>query len=85
MDKQEFTFQDIIRLNDNDWDRAYEVLNFHLENGTLEKEVIQGEQVIYHNTSGMGEDKLIHVQVIQPKPILAESTIRPKRKRINQG
>lgn len=85
MDKQVLTFQDIIGLNDNDWDRAYQVLNFHLEKGSFVKEVIQGSQVIYHNTTDLQQDELILEQIIPADTIAAELAIRPKRKRINQG
>ncbi|SFB50625.1 hypothetical protein SAMN04489723_11487 [Algoriphagus aquimarinus] len=85
MDKPVITFQDIIRLNEHDWDRAYEVLNYHLVRGHIVKEVIIGGQVIYHNTSGLQQNELILEQIIPADTIAAEPAIRPKRKRINQG
>ncbi|WP_339700858.1 hypothetical protein [Algoriphagus aquimarinus] len=78
------TFQDIIRLNENDWDRAYEVLNYHLEIGDIIKDVVQGGQVICHNSKGIQECDLIHGRIILPKPVITETVTRPQRKRINR-
>ncbi len=42
MEKQIIPFQNIIRLNEHDWDQGYEVLNYHLVSGHIVKEVILG-------------------------------------------
>lgn len=83
MDKQVLTFQDIISFNGNDWDQAYEVLNYHLEKGNIVKEVMQGELVVYHNEAGLQIQDLQHGKIIFTNGVEGESVFRPKRKRIN--
>ena len=43
----------IIKLNGQDWDRAYAVLNYHLDKGNIKKEVLENGMVIYHNPAGV--------------------------------
>lgn len=49
MDIAILTLKDIIKLNDFGWDRASAVLNYHLEKGSIQKGILPGDQVIYHN------------------------------------
>ena len=77
------TFEEIIKLNDHDWDRAYAVLNHHLDNGNLKKEVMENGMVIYHNLTCVKEFTLIHDRQIEPDPI-SKVVMRPRRKRINK-
>lgn len=77
------TFQDIIKLNDFDWDRAYAVLNYHLEKGTLQKEILPGDQVIYHNLTKLEDHQLIHSKLITPQPEKNQA-MRPRRNRIRR-
>lgn len=53
------TFQNIIKLNDFDWGRAYARLNYHLAKGSIQKEILPGDQVIYHNVAGVEEPQLL--------------------------
>ena len=69
MDVPIITFEDIIKLNDHNWDQAYAVLNYHLENGNIKKEVLESGLVVYHNSSGVQRHKLIHDNVFLPQLI----------------
>ena len=58
-----YTFQEIIRYNANEWNKAYEVLNYHLENGSLQKEIRGPEDIIYHNLGKIEPFNLVHERV----------------------
>ena len=78
------TFQDIISLNDNDWDRAYDVLTYHLEKGNIFKEITLTGQVIYHNPTRVQSHNLIHDKIFFSKSKGVKRIMRPRQKRINQ-
>ena len=59
MEQPIITFEEIIKLND-DWDRAYAVLNYTLDRDNLKKEVVESGQVIYYNPTRLQINNLIH-------------------------
>lgn len=77
------TFQDIIKLNDFDWDRAYAVLNYHLEKGSIQKEILPGDQVIYHNLAEVEGHQLMHEMLFGQQPE-NKVVMRPRRNRITR-
>ena len=83
MDVPIITFEEITKLNDHDWDQAYAVLNYHLENGNIKKEVQDSGLVVYHNSSGVQRHKLIHENIFSPE-VNSNVLMRPRRKRINK-
>ena len=83
MDVPIITFEEITKLNGHDWDQAYAVLNYHLENGNIKKEVLESGLVVYHNATGVQKYKLIHNNVFLPSE-KTNVVIRPRRKRINK-
>lgn len=83
MDMTILTFQDIIRLNEYDWDRAYAVLNYHLDKGNVKKEILSGDKVIYHNPTRIEGHNLIHDKIFPPQPV-TKVVMRPRRNRINR-
>mgnify|MGYP003649433028 CR=1 FL=1 len=62
------TFQDIIKLNDFDWDRANAVLIFHLEKGSIQKGVLPEDQVIYHNFAVVEGHQLMYDTLFAQQP-----------------
>ncbi|PZX59375.1 hypothetical protein LV84_01406 [Algoriphagus ratkowskyi] len=83
MDMPIFIFQEIILLNEHDWDRAYAVLNYHLEKGNIVKKILSGDQVIYHNPTRMHGRNFIHGKIFPPQPA-TKIVMRPRRSRINR-
>lgn len=77
------TFQDIIKFNDLDWDLAYAVLNYHLEKGSLQKEILPGDQVIYHNSSGIEKNQLLYKTLFSALP--ENNVAKGHRKRISRS
>ena len=55
-----YTFQEIIRYNANDWNQAYEVLQFYLKNGSFKKEIRGPEDIIYHNLGRVEPFNLVY-------------------------
>lgn len=84
MDVPIITFEEIIKLNDHDWDRAYAVLTYHLEKGNIKKEVLENGMVIYHNLTHVQEFTKIHDKQIEPDPV-TKVLMRPRRNRISRG
>ena len=84
MDVPIITFEEIIKLNGQDWDRAYAVLNYHLDKGNIKKEVLENGMVIYHNPARVQEFKLTHDKLIGPDPV-NKVVMRPRRNRISRG
>ncbi|WP_339880781.1 hypothetical protein [uncultured Algoriphagus sp.] len=84
MDVPIITFEEIIKLNGHDWDRAYAVLTYHLEKGNIKKEVLGGGMVIYHNVTRVQEFTQIHDKQIEPDPV-NKVVMRPRRNRISRG
>ena len=84
MEEPIITFKEIIKLNDHDWDRAYAVLNHHLDNGNLEKEVMDNGLVIYYNPTRVQLHNLIHDNLFL-STANAKVVRRPRRNRINSG
>ena len=82
MDEPIITFEEIIKLNDHNWDQAYTVLKYHLEKGNIKKEVLESGLVVYHNSTRVQRHKLIHDNIFLPTTN-AKAGMRPKRKRIN--
>ncbi len=64
MERSHYTFEDIINLNQKDWDKAYVVLQACLESGHLTKEVRGFEDIIYIPAEGMMDQHLIHDPVV---------------------
>ena len=60
MQRAHYTFADIISLNNNDWDKAYVVLQACLESGHLTKEVRGFEDIIYIPAEGMLDQHFLH-------------------------
>ncbi|WP_339881335.1 hypothetical protein [uncultured Algoriphagus sp.] len=77
------TFEEIIKLNDHDWDRAYAVLNYHLDKGNFIKEVMDNSLVIYHNPTQVQPHNLIHDNIFLSKAN-TKVDMRPRRNRINR-
>ena len=84
MDVPIIRFEEIIKLNGHDWDRAYAVLTYHLEKGNIKKEVLENGMVIYHNLTCVQEFTKIHDKQIEPDPD-NKVVMRPRRNRINKG
>lgn len=55
-----YTFQDLIKFNSGNWDQAYEVLNYFLDQGKLIKEIRGPEDIIYHNQGNLPPFKLAY-------------------------
>lgn len=83
MDVPIITFEEIIKLNDHDWDRAYAVLTYHLQKGNIKKEVLENGMVVYQNLIGVKDFTLIHDKIIEPDPV-NKFVIRPRRNRISR-
>jgi len=47
MERTSYTFMDIIKLNDNDWEKAHFMLEHFQETGLLRKEIRGPEDIIY--------------------------------------
>ena len=47
MERPFYTFMDVIKLNDHDWDKAYFMLEHFMELGVLKKEIRGPEDIIY--------------------------------------
>ena len=58
-----YTFQEIIRYNSNDWNQAYEVLNYYLQNGSFKKEIRGPEDIIYLNLRKVEPFNLVYDRV----------------------
>ena len=84
MDVPIITFEEIIKLNGNDWVRAYAVLNHHLDKGNLKKEVMDNGLVIYHNPTRAQPHNLIHDNLFIATAN-AKVVMRPRRNRISRG
>ncbi|WP_339867072.1 hypothetical protein [uncultured Algoriphagus sp.] len=83
METREITFQDIIRLNNHEWDLAYDVLLFPIEKGNLIKEVLAGDQVIYRCDSTLKDHELVHARIFSKQKYHPPNVnLRPRRKRI---
>ena len=78
------TFEEIIKLNGHEWDRAYAVLNHHLDNGNLKKEVMDNGLVIYHNHTRVQPHNLIHDSIFLATAN-AKVVMPPRRNRISRG
>ena len=83
MDVPIITFEEIIKLNGHDWDRAYAVLTYLLEKGNIKKEVLESGEVIYHNLNRVEDFTVIHDKPIEPNPV-NKVVIRLRRNRINR-
>ena len=83
METREITFQDIIRLNNHEWDLAYDVLLFPIEKGNLIKEVLAGDQVIYRCDISFNDEELVHARIFPDSHYNPPNVnLRPRRKRI---
>ena len=83
MEQPVLTVEEIIKLNGHDWDRAYAVLNYHLDTGNLKKEMMDNGMVVYHKLSRVQEFTLIHDKIIEPDPV-NKVVMRPRRNRLNR-
>ncbi|WP_339881279.1 hypothetical protein [uncultured Algoriphagus sp.] len=63
MEQPVITFEEIIKLNGHEWDRAYAVLNYHPDKGNIKKAVMDYSLVIYHNLSQVNRHNLIHDKI----------------------
>ena len=84
MEQPVITFEEIIKLNGDDWDRGYAVLNHHLDNGNLKKEVMDNGLVIYHNLNRVQSHNLIHENLFLATAN-TKVVMRPRRNRISRG
>jgi len=83
METREITFQDIIRLNNQDWDLAYDVLLYQIEKGNLIKELLAGDQVIYRCDMSLQDHELVHARIFPKQNYYPPNVnLRPRRKRI---
>ena len=83
METREITFQDIVRLNNQDWDLAYEVLLFQIEKGNLIKEIMAGDLVIYRCDISFRDDELVHSRLFLNEHYYPPNVnLRPRRKRL---
>ncbi|PZX52492.1 hypothetical protein [Algoriphagus chordae] len=76
METREITFQDIIRLNNHDWDLAYEVLIYQIKKENLIKEILAGDQIIYRCAINFPDHELEHARIwifrtiLTPVPVI---------------
>lgn len=81
MERTFYTFQDIIRLNDNNWEKAYFMLERFQEKGLLRKEIRGPEDIIYHVTGPLRDFDLLFDRTFKV-PDSDSEPMRIKRKRI---
>lgn len=48
MQKQIYTFMEIVKLNNHDWEKANFILSYYLDKGFFRKEIRGPEDIIYH-------------------------------------
>lgn len=60
MQRAHYTFQDIIDLNQQDWDKAYTILQTHLANNNLQKKMLRGDLIIYIPAPDLLDMDLVH-------------------------
>ncbi|MEB2786524.1 hypothetical protein [Algoriphagus persicinus] len=83
METRKITFQDIIRLNNHDWDLAYDVLLYQIAKGNLIKEVMAGDQIIYRCGTSLQDHELVYVRIFSKQHYYPPNVnLRPRRKRI---
>jgi len=71
-----YTFQEVIKYNNHDWNRAYEVLNYYLQKGDFQKDIRGPEDIVYHNLGKIEPFDLAYARVFYADP-------RGKRPRIS--
>jgi hypothetical protein len=78
MQRSEYTFADIINLNNNDWDKAYVVLQACLESGHLTKVVRGFENIIYIPAPGMLDQHLMHDPIVPTEDVRKTGNFRKR-------
>lgn len=66
-----YTFMDIIKLNNHDWEKAHFILTYYLEKGILKKEIRGPEDIIYWLVKRSPDFELVYdikYNVPQPDP-----------------
>lgn len=74
---------EIIKLNNNDWEKASFILNHYLEKGLLKKEIRGPEDIIYRVVPKSFEFELVY-DVKYKVPLPEPETPRVRRKRIEK-
>ncbi len=69
MENAHYTFMDIISLNSNNWDKAYEMMTLRLSEGKLMKVHRGVENIIYIPQNGLRDQDLIYDQFFTGKVI----------------
>ena len=83
MEVREITFQDIIRLNNENWDLAYDVILFQIAKGNLIKEILAGDQIIYRCSITLEDQEFVHARIFPNQNYYPPNVnLRPRRKRI---
>lgn len=78
MERPHYTFEDIINLNQKDWDKAYVVLQACLESGHLTKEVRGYEDIIYIPALGIQDQHLMHDPIVPTEEQPRQSGLRKR-------
>ncbi len=81
MHRPTYTFLDVIKINDQDWDKAYFMLQFFQDKGLLQKEIRGPEDIIYHASANLHDYDLIYDRRFKV-PDREDEPMRVKRKRI---
>lgn len=83
MQRDFYTFMDIIRINDHDWHKAYFMLEHYQEKGLLRKEIRGPEDIIYHVVKPLHDYDLIYDRRFHV-PDRDSEPMRVKRNRLNE-
>ncbi|RIW17487.1 hypothetical protein D0X99_07125 [Algoriphagus lacus] len=76
-----YTFQEVIQINDHDWEKAHFMIQFFQEKGLLRKEIRGPEDIIYHSSPKLHDYDLIYDRRFKVPDLEAEP-MRVKRNRI---
>lgn len=60
MQNQIYTFMEIVKLNNHDWDKANFILSYYLEKGFFRKEIRGPEDIIYHVVERPNDFELVY-------------------------
>lgn len=81
MERTFYTFMDIIKLNDNNWGKAYFMLRELQEKGILRKEIRGPKDIIYHVCGSLQDYELLYDRKFKVRESESQP-MRLKRKRI---
>ncbi|GAA0878984.1 hypothetical protein GCM10009119_19520 [Algoriphagus jejuensis] len=76
-----YTFMEIIKLNDHNWEKAHFMLAHFMERGILKKENRGPEDIIYHVCGQLHDYQLLYDRMFNV-PDRDSEPMRIKRKRI---